>query len=78
MAEDIGTQVKSRIRMALRRDAELDAERVRVTVEMGKVTLRGVLKTSAEITVAEAAAWGAPGVEVVESYLRSDEDLAAI
>jgi osmotically-inducible protein OsmY len=71
-------EVAKRIREALHRAAEIDAERIHVSVDGGKVTLRGVVRTSAEIATAESATWAAPGVTEVESHLRSDDELASL
>lgn len=70
-------EVERKIRQALHRDAELDAERIHVSVNGGKVTLRGMVRTAAEIATAESAVWAAPGVTEVESHLRSEDELAS-
>jgi osmotically-inducible protein OsmY len=69
-------EVKEQILQALTRDAKRDADAIRVTVEGGKVILRGVVRTWAGIESAESAAWIPEGVKEVESHLRSDEELA--
>jgi osmotically-inducible protein OsmY len=69
-------EVEEKIREALTRSAEIDAERIHVTVDGGKVILRGVVRTWAEVAAAESAAWAAHGVKEVESHLRSDDELA--
>jgi osmotically-inducible protein OsmY len=69
-------EVQEKIRQALHRNAEIDAERIHVSVEGAKVILRGVVRTWAEAEAAESAAWIAHGVEQVESHLRTDEELA--
>jgi osmotically-inducible protein OsmY len=73
--DTVTDEVEKKIRQALHRDAQIDAERIRVSVDGGKVTLRGVVRTSAEIATAESAAWAAPGVTAVESHLRSEDEL---
>lgn len=58
--------VKKRIEDALSRQAEIDADRIKVTVEGGKVRLDGKVRGWFERDVAERAAWAAPGVSAVE------------
>jgi len=62
--------VQQRIENALRRNAEVEASRIDVGVNGGKVTLRGQVRTWFERSVAEHAAWGAPGVTEVKDELR--------
>jgi osmotically-inducible protein OsmY len=62
--------VRQRIENALRRSAEIEASHIDVGVEGGKVTLRGQVRTWFERSVAEHAAWGAPGVTEVKDELR--------
>jgi osmotically-inducible protein OsmY len=62
--------VQQRIENALRRNAEVEASRINVSVAGGKVTLRGEVRTWFERSVAEHAAWGAPGVTEVKDELR--------
>ncbi len=61
--------VKAKIESALRRAAELDAERITVEVQNSKVTLRGTVHSQNERTEAERAARSAPGVTQVEDEL---------
>jgi osmotically-inducible protein OsmY len=61
--------VKHRIEEALKRNAELEADAIRVTVSGGKVTLEGNIRAWRERKVAERAAWAAPGVVMVEDRL---------
>ena len=63
------TNVKHRIEDALKRNAELEADAIRVTVSGGKVTLEGKVRMWRERSVAEQAAWAAPGVITVEDRL---------
>ncbi|MDQ0391054.1 BON domain-containing protein [Labrys monachus] len=63
------TDVKSKIMAALKRDAEFEADAIRVNVDGGKVVLEGKIKAWHERSVAERAAWSAPGVSSVEDNL---------
>lgn len=61
--------VSVKIKDALRRAAEKDADRVIVSAADGKVTLSGKVKTYVEREEAERAAWSAPGVSEVEDRI---------
>jgi osmotically-inducible protein OsmY len=63
------TEVKQKIEEALRRAAQIDAERIKVETANGKITLRGKVRSYWERAEAEAAAWAAPGVREVENHL---------
>jgi osmotically-inducible protein OsmY len=61
--------VKSRIERALKRNAEMEASGIRVSVVGGKVTLDGKVKAFYERDLAERTAWSAPGVTAVEDRI---------
>jgi osmotically-inducible protein OsmY len=58
-----------KIESALRRSAEVEASHISVEVTGTKVTLRGRVKTWWERSIAESAAWSAPGVTQVDDQL---------
>jgi osmotically-inducible protein OsmY len=61
--------VQAKIEAALRRNAEIDARRINVSVADGRITLRGNVHSSAERDEARRAAWAAPGVTAVEDHM---------
>jgi osmotically-inducible protein OsmY len=63
------TDVRDKIEAAFRRSAEIDARRVNVTAQDGKVILSGNVHSWAERQEAERAAWAAPGVSQVDDRL---------
>lgn len=63
------SDVKQRIERALKRTAEVDAEKIRVSAIGGKVTLEGKVHAWYERDLAERTAWSAPGVTSVEDRI---------
>ena len=63
------SEVKTKIESAFKRNAELDANQIRVETLDGVVTLRGKVRTWVERSDAERAAWNAPGVRDVRDEL---------
>lgn len=61
--------VKEKIEAALRRSAEIDAQRITVETRDGKVTLRGQVRSWTELRQVQRAAWAAPGVTAVDNDL---------
>jgi osmotically-inducible protein OsmY len=61
--------VQAKIEAALRRNAEIDARRINVSVADGRITLSGNVHSSAERHEARRAAWAAPGVTAVEDHM---------
>ncbi|MGH7677777.1 MAG: BON domain-containing protein [Gemmatimonadaceae bacterium] len=62
-------EIRRRIEDALTRNAEADAKRISVETADGTVTLRGTVRSWAERSDAERAAWAAPGVTRVNDQL---------
>jgi osmotically-inducible protein OsmY len=61
--------VSAKIKHALRRTAELDADTITVEAHEGSVTLKGRVHSWAERRDAERAAWSAPGVSHVDDRI---------
>ena len=58
-----------KIQDALRRNAEIDANRVSVEANGSEVILKGTVRSWAEREEAERAAWLAPGVRKVDNRI---------
>jgi osmotically-inducible protein OsmY len=65
----VAADVLRGIEEALKRDARLEAGRIKVSVVEGRVKLEGNVHSWYERDAAERAAWAAPGVRAVEDYL---------
>lgn len=61
--------VKSTIKTALERRADIEADQIEVLTENNTVTLRGNVKTWSERAEVQKAAWSAPGVTRVDNQL---------
>ncbi len=62
--------IKLKIEQALKRNAEIEADSIRVAVTNGRVTLDGKVKAWFERDLAERTAWSAPGVTAVEDRIQ--------
>ena len=61
--------IKSAIEKALKRNAEVDADRVKVSTDGGKVKLTGTVGSWTEREECGSAAWGTPAVMEVENEI---------
>jgi osmotically-inducible protein OsmY len=69
--------VKQKIKDALERSAQFDADRITVEVEGNKAILKGTVRSYAEKRDAERAARNAPGITEVENKLTVDPSIFA-
>jgi osmotically-inducible protein OsmY len=61
--------IRSRIKKALERQVDKEADRISITVDEDTVTLRGSVQSWADREDIEYAAWGAPGITEVKNEL---------
>jgi osmotically-inducible protein OsmY len=73
----VPSDVKQRIKDALQRGAQFDAERITVEMDGNKAILKGTVRSYAEMRDAERAARNAPGVTTVENKLTVDPSIYA-
>ncbi|WP_139975315.1 BON domain-containing protein [Ochrobactrum sp. CGA5] len=65
-----GLDIKKRIEDALKRNAVIEAQRIRINVlDGGRIRLEGTVHAWSERSAVERAAWSAPGVVAVEDQL---------
>jgi osmotically-inducible protein OsmY len=65
----IASDIKERIGAALKRSAQIDADRINVTIDGTQVTLTGRVRSWSEHEAAADTAWSAPGVLEVKNNL---------
>lgn len=63
------SDVKDRIATAIRRQADIDASSISVRADGSTITLDGTVKAWNERSIAERAAWSAPGVTSVKDNI---------
>jgi osmotically-inducible protein OsmY len=63
------SDIKEKIEKALQRSAEVEASRITVETDGGRVILSGKVRAWYERDIAERAAWSAPGVTEVRDHL---------
>jgi len=73
----VPSDVKQKIKDALQRGAQFDAEHITVEVEGSKAILHGTVRSFAEMRDAERAARNAPGVIEVDNRLTVDPSVYA-
>ena len=71
------TDVKTKIEEALTRNAQIDAQHIKVEVDGSKVILTGTVRSWAEREDAEHAAWAARGVGKVENRVGVEQEVIA-
>jgi len=71
-ARPTSADVKVKIKEALQRGAEFDADHITVEIEGNKAILRGTVRAYAEMHDAERAARNAPGITEVDNRLTVD------
>lgn len=69
------TDVKSKISAAFHRVATIDSDKITIEVEGTKVILRGKVRSYAEKEDAIHAAWCAPGITSVVSFLETEPQM---
>ncbi|AEV98637.1 ornithine aminotransferase [Niastella koreensis] len=69
--------IKQKIKTAFERIATIDAEKVMVEVDGGKITLSGKVRSFAEQEDAINAVWSAPGVTEVENHMELEDSVYA-
>ena len=69
--------VKEKIKQALEREAQMDAERITVDVDGNKAILKGTVRSYTEKRDAERAALNAPGITEVDNRLTVDPAIYA-
>ena len=62
-------EVRQKIKAALDRNSQIEANGISITTDGGKVTLSGKVHTWFERNLAERTAWSAPGVTLVDDRL---------
>jgi len=67
------SEVKTKIEAAFQRSAVVEAKRITVKAEGGKVILTGTVRTWVEYHNAERAAWAAPGVREIRNLLKIED-----
>jgi len=63
------SEIKAKIEEALRRNAEINADRISITASGSEVILSGTARSFAERQEAENVAWRAPGVTKVDNRI---------
>jgi osmotically-inducible protein OsmY len=76
-AQPAPADVKQKIKEALQRGAQFDADRITVEIDGHKAILRGTVRSYAERMDAERAALNAPGIAAVENKLVVDPNVFA-